>query len=55
MGYDKQTVEKIYQWLYQFDYKRFQAPPVLRISPKAFGFGRRIPLVKKLLYKVSSI
>ena len=27
------------------EYKRFQAPPVLRISSKAFGFGRRMPLV----------
>lgn len=49
MGYEKSTVEKVFRWLYQFDYKRFQAPPVLRISPKAFGFGRRIPLVKKII------
>lgn len=27
------------------EYKRFQAPPVLRISSKAFGYGRRMPLV----------
>ncbi len=27
------------------EYKRFQAPPILRISSKAFGIGRRMPLV----------
>ncbi len=27
------------------EYKRFQAPPILRISSKAFGLGRRMPLV----------
>jgi len=29
------------------EFKRFQAPPVLRVSPKAFGMGRRFPLVGK--------
>ncbi len=29
----------------QNEYKRYQAPPILRISSKAFGVGRRIPLV----------
>jgi NAD+ synthase (glutamine-hydrolysing) len=28
------------------EYKRRQAPPVLKISPKAFGIGRRIPIAK---------
>jgi NAD+ synthase (glutamine-hydrolysing) len=30
------------------EYKRFQMPPVLRVSAKAFGFGRRIPIVASL-------
>lgn len=29
------------------EYKRFQAPPILRISSKAFGLGRRMPLVAR--------
>jgi NAD+ synthase (glutamine-hydrolysing) len=29
------------------EYKRFQTPPILRVSSKAFGFGRRMPLVAK--------
>ena len=29
------------------EYKRRQAAPGLRVSPKAFGYGRRIPIVMK--------
>jgi NAD+ synthase (glutamine-hydrolysing) len=29
------------------EYKRYQAPPMLRVSSKAFGNGRRMPLVAK--------
>jgi NAD+ synthase (glutamine-hydrolysing) len=29
------------------EYKRRQAPPIFRMSPKAFGLGRRVPLAKK--------
>jgi len=31
------------------EYKRHQAPPILRISQKAFGMGRRMPIVGKYL------
>jgi len=31
----------------QNEYKRRQAPPGLRVTEKAFGVGRRIPIVKK--------
>jgi NAD+ synthase (glutamine-hydrolysing) len=29
------------------EYKRYQTPPILRISSKAFGSGRKMPLVAK--------
>jgi len=29
------------------EHKRFQAPPILRVSGKAFGLGRRMPLVAR--------
>lgn len=29
------------------EYKRKQAPPILRVSSKAFGIGRRVPIAKK--------
>jgi NAD+ synthase (glutamine-hydrolysing) len=31
------------------EFKRHQAAPVLRVSPKAFGVGRRLPIVGKYL------
>ncbi|NOY36524.1 MAG: NAD+ synthase [Chlorobi bacterium] len=46
-GYDKNTVLKTIRWVNQTEYKRYQAPPILRISSKAFGAGRRMPLVAK--------
>jgi len=44
-GYDKTTVQKVIRLVNINEYKRFQAPPILRVSSKAFGFGRRMPLV----------
>jgi NAD+ synthase (glutamine-hydrolysing) len=44
-GYDKITVHKVIKLINSNEYKRYQAPPVLRISSKAFGAGRRMPLV----------
>jgi NAD+ synthase (glutamine-hydrolysing) len=44
-GFDRNTVLKTVRMVNQNEYKRFQAPPILRVSSKAFGFGRRMPLV----------
>ena len=44
-GFDESTVLKTVRMVNANEYKRFQAPPILRISSKAFGFGRRMPLV----------
>ncbi len=49
MGYDATTVHKILKLVNQSEYKRFQAPPILRVSDKAFGIGRRLPIVAKYL------
>lgn len=46
-GFDETTVLKTVRMVNTNEYKRFQAPPILRISSKAFGFGRRMPLVAK--------
>ncbi|MGQ9846126.1 MAG: NAD+ synthase [Bacteroidales bacterium] len=46
-GYSEDIAKKIYNLVQNNEYKRYQAPPVLRVSTKAFGYGRRIPLVKK--------
>jgi NAD+ synthase (glutamine-hydrolysing) len=47
MGYDSETVSNVLKLVNSSEYKRFQAPPILRVSTKAFGFGRRMPLVAR--------
>ena len=47
LGYDRATIDKTIWMVNMNEYKRFQTPPILRVSSKAFGFGRRIPLVAK--------
>lgn len=47
LGYDAETIKKTIRLVNINEYKRFQAPPILRVSSKAFGFGRRMPLVAK--------
>jgi NAD+ synthase (glutamine-hydrolysing) len=46
-GSDRDTVLKVIRMIDFNEYKRYQAPPVLRISSKAFGAGRRMPLVAR--------
>ncbi|MDX9929510.1 MAG: NAD+ synthase [Bacteroidales bacterium] len=44
-GFDQDIVRKIISLVERTEFKRYQSPPALRISVKAFGPGRRIPLV----------
>ena len=46
-GYDYKLAEQIIRMVNHSEFKRYQTPPVLRISSKAFGPGRRMPLVAK--------
>ncbi len=48
-GYDKALVERILKMVNRNEFKRHQTAPVLRVSPKAFGMGRRMPIVAKYL------
>jgi len=47
MGYDPDMVHRILKLVNTSEYKRYQTPPILRVSPKAFGMGRRMPIVGK--------
>lgn len=49
MGFEKEVVRKVIRMVNYNEYKRFQAPPILRISSKSFGFGRIMPLVGRFL------
>lgn len=45
--YDKKTLDEVRRFLRTSEYKRYQMPLGLKVSPKAFGVGRRMPLVHK--------
>ncbi|MCU0455401.1 MAG: NAD+ synthase [Bacteroidales bacterium] len=46
-GIDRAMVDRVIRMINSNEYKRYQAPPVLRISSKSFGDGRRMPLVAR--------
>ncbi|WP_231459050.1 MULTISPECIES: NAD+ synthase [unclassified Pedobacter] len=48
-GYDEALVARILKMVNIAEFKRYQTPPILRVSPKAFGMGRRMPIVGKYL------
>ena len=48
-GFDAELVDKILKMVNINEYKRNQFCPIIRISPKAFGVGRRMPIVGKYL------
>jgi len=49
MGYDEPTVRRTIRLINLAEHKRYQTPPILRVSNKAFGMGRRMPIVGKYL------
>jgi NAD+ synthase (glutamine-hydrolysing) len=49
MGYDAALVRRILRLVNINEFKRYQTAPVLRVSTKAFGMGRRMPIVGKYL------
>lgn len=46
-GHEPAIVNRVIGLVNRNEYKRFQTAPILRVSSKAFGFGRRMPLVAK--------
>ena len=48
-GFNADLVKKVLRLVNINEYKRYQTPPILRVSDKAFGMGRRIPIVAKYL------
>ena len=49
LGFDAALVDRVLRMVNINEYKRNQFCPIIRISPKAFGVGRRIPIVGKYL------
>ncbi|WP_316785630.1 NAD+ synthase [Pedobacter frigiditerrae] len=48
-GFDEALVKRILKMVNLAEFKRYQTPPILRVSPKAFGMGRRMPIVGKYM------
>ncbi len=46
-GFDLEVVRRVVRMVDRVEYKRQQAAPGLKISPKAFGYGRRFPIAAK--------
>ena len=49
LGFDEALVDRTLKMVNNNEYKRNQFCPIIRISPKAFGVGRRVPIVGKYL------
>ena len=47
MGFDAQVVKQVIATVDRNEYKRRQAPPGVKITPRAFGKDRRLPIVNK--------
>jgi NAD+ synthase (glutamine-hydrolysing) len=46
-GFDIEVVRRVIRMVDRAEYKRQQAAPGIKISPKAFGYGRRFPIAAK--------
>ncbi len=49
MGFDAETVKKVIRMVDINEYKRRQAPPGIKITPRAFGKDRRLPITNKFV------
>ncbi len=48
-GYDRDVVNWVVRQIAKMEYKRRQSPPVLRVTSKAFGSGRRLPIAARYI------
>ena len=49
LGFEASLVDRVLKMVNSNEYKRNQFCPIIRVSPKAFGVGRRVPIVGKYL------
>ena len=47
-GFDAATVDRIISLIQRSEYKRQQAAPGLKVTSRAFGFGRRMPIAARI-------
>jgi NAD+ synthase (glutamine-hydrolysing) len=46
-GFDPELVEQVVELVDKAEYKRRQSPPGVRVTPKAFGKDRRLPVTNR--------
>jgi NAD+ synthase (glutamine-hydrolysing) len=49
LGFEVELVDRILKMVNKNEYKRNQFCPIIRVSPKSFGTGRRMPIVGNYL------
>lgn len=49
LGFEESIVQRILGLVNRAEFKRYQTPPFLRVSSRAFGVGRRLPIVARYL------
>jgi len=47
LGFDRETVRRVMRLVDRSEYKRRQAPPGVKITPRAFGRDRRLPITNR--------
>jgi NAD+ synthase (glutamine-hydrolysing) len=47
-GHDAEMVRRVIGLIESSEHKRRQSAPILRVSPRAFGLGRRVPIARSL-------
>ena len=48
LPYPKEQIQQVIQTYHKNEFKRYQAPPILKVSRKSFGCGRRFPIAKTI-------
>lgn len=52
LGLNKTEVERVIKLILNSEYKRQQFCPILKLKDKSFGFGRRVPICKKVDFNI---
>jgi NAD+ synthase (glutamine-hydrolysing) len=50
---DRETALKVVKMVDRSEYKRRQSPPGVKITPKAFGRDRRMPITNRYMIEIS--
>ncbi len=47
MGFDRKIIDFVHNAIRRSEFKRYQMPPILKLKPKTFGSGRKIPITHR--------